>query len=64
MGLYLLTVFTLFFLISLPQWRYSRQWGYSVSGICALGIVVVLLLLVLDFIPLTNDTRWLARHHW
>lgn len=62
MGLYLLTVFTLFLLISLPKWQYSRRWGYTVSGICGLGIVVVLLLLFLDFIPLTNNTLWLARH--
>ncbi len=63
MGLYLLTLFTLFFLVSLPIWRFNRKWDYSVSGVCGICIVVVLLLLFLDFIPLTNNTLWSARHY-
>jgi hypothetical protein len=35
----------------LPRWGYSRNWGYTPSGVLGLLLVVVFVLLLLGYIP-------------
>jgi hypothetical protein len=51
MGLILLIVVVLLLLGGLPRWRYSRTWGYVPSGIMALLLVILLVLLFAGYVP-------------
>jgi Protein of unknown function (DUF3309) len=44
MGLLLLIVLVVLLMGGLPNWRYSRNWGYGPSG--GLGLLVVILLVL------------------
>ena len=47
LGTILLIVVILFLVGALPNWGYSRGWGYGPSGGLGLVVVVILILLVL-----------------
>jgi hypothetical protein len=51
MGFVLLIVLILLLVGGLPRWGYSRNWGYTPSGVLGLLLVVVLVLLLLGYIP-------------
>jgi hypothetical protein len=51
MGLILLIVLIVLLFGGLPRWGYSRNWGYTPSGLLALLLLIVLVLLVLGYIP-------------
>jgi Protein of unknown function (DUF3309) len=51
MGLILLIVLIVLLLGGLPNWNYSRNWGYGPSGGLGLVLVIVLILLLLGYIP-------------
>jgi hypothetical protein len=51
MGLILLIVVVFLLLGGLPRWRYSRTWGYIPSGVMALLLVILLVLLFGGYIP-------------
>ncbi len=50
MGLLLLIVLIVLLVGGLPSWGYSRNWGYSPTGIVGLLLVVLVLMLFLDVI--------------
>lgn len=45
LGTILLIVLVLILLGAMPNWNYSRNWGYGPSGL--LGVVVVVLIVLL-----------------
>jgi len=47
MGLILLIVLFLLLVGALPNWNYSRNWGYRPTG--GLGLVLVVLLVLMIF---------------
>ena len=47
LGTILLIVLVLFLVGSLPNWGYSKGWGYGPSGGLGLVLVIVLILLVM-----------------
>jgi hypothetical protein len=51
MGLVLLIVLIVLLLGGLPRWGYSRNWGYTPSGLLGLLLVVVIVLLLMGYIP-------------
>jgi hypothetical protein len=51
MGFVLLIVLILLLVGGLPRWGYSRNWGYTPSGVFGLLLVVVFVLLLLGYIP-------------
>jgi hypothetical protein len=51
MGLILLIVLVVLLMGGLPNWRYSRNWGYGPSGGLSLLVVIVLVLLLAGYIP-------------
>ena len=51
MGLILLIVLMVLLLGGLPQWGYSRNWGYGPSGGLGLVLVIVLILVLLGYVP-------------
>ena len=51
MGLILLILLVLLVLGGLPNWNYSRNWGYGPSGGLGLVLVVVLVLVLMGHIP-------------
>jgi hypothetical protein len=51
MGFVLLIVLILLLVGGLPRWGYSRNWGYTPSGVLGLLLVVVFVLLLLGYIP-------------
>jgi sterol desaturase/sphingolipid hydroxylase (fatty acid hydroxylase superfamily) len=50
MGLLLLIVLVLLLLGALPNWGYSRSWGYRPSGIVGVLVVVLLVFVFLDVV--------------
>jgi len=46
LSLILLIVLVLLLVGALPNWPYSRSWGYAPSGLLTLVVVVVVLLAV------------------
>lgn len=52
MGLILLIILILLLVGGLPRWGHSANWGYGPSGIAALLLVIVLILV------LTDTLRW------
>ena len=51
MGLILLIVLVVLLMGGLPNWRYSRNWGYGPSSGLGLLLVIVLILLMAGYIP-------------
>ena len=51
MGLLLLIVLILLVMGGLPNWNYSRNWGYGPSGGLSLLLVIVLVLVLMGHIP-------------
>ena len=51
MGLILLILLILLVMGGLPNWNYSRNWGYGPSGGVGLVLVIVLILILLGQIP-------------
>ena len=51
MGLILLIVLIVLLMGGLPNWRYSRSWGYGPSGGVGLLLVILLILVVAGYIP-------------
>ena len=51
MGLILLILLVLLVLGGLPNWNYSRNWGYGPSGGLGLVLVIVLVLVLMGHIP-------------
>jgi hypothetical protein len=45
-GIMLLLFLVLFQVAVTPVWPYSRTWGYAPSGIVALGVIVMLVLVL------------------
>jgi hypothetical protein len=50
LGIVLVILLVLVLLGALPVWPYSRNWGYSGSGLIGLLLVVLLVALVLGWI--------------
>jgi Protein of unknown function (DUF3309) len=50
MGLILLIILVLLLLGVVPNWPYSRNWGYGPSGGIGLILIIVLILLLLKVI--------------
>lgn len=51
MGLILLILVILLLVGALPNWGYSRKWGYGPTGGLSLILLIVIILLVLNVIP-------------
>ncbi len=51
MGLLLLIILVLLVMGGLPNWNYSRNWGYGPSGGLSLILVIVLVLVLMGQIP-------------
>ncbi|SIO13315.1 Protein of unknown function [Singulisphaera sp. GP187] len=51
MGSILLVVLIILLVGGLPQWNYSRGWGYGPNGGLGLVLGIVLILLPLGYIP-------------
>lgn len=51
MGIILLIVLIVLLLGGLPQWRYSKNWGYGPSSVIGVLLVVLLVLVILNVIP-------------
>jgi hypothetical protein len=47
LGTILLILLILLLIGALPSWSYSRAWGYGPSGLVALLLIVVLVLLAM-----------------
>ena len=42
----LLVILVLLLLGALPSWPYSRRWGYAPSGLLAVAVIILVVLLV------------------
>jgi hypothetical protein len=51
LGTILLILLVLILLGAMPNWSYSRNWGYGPSGTLGLVIVVLVVLLLLGRLP-------------
>jgi hypothetical protein len=51
MGFMLLILLIVLLLGGLPRWGYSRNWGYTPSGVVGLALLVVVVLLIAGYIP-------------
>lgn len=51
-GTILLILLILILLGAMPNWNYSRNWGYGPSGVLGVIIVVLIVLLLLGRLPL------------
>jgi hypothetical protein len=50
LGTILLIVLVLLLLSALPNWGYSRGWGYGPSGILGVILIIVIVLLLLGYL--------------
>jgi hypothetical protein len=50
LGIILVIVLVLILLGALPVWPYSRNWGYTGSGVLGLLLVVLIVVLLLGWI--------------
>jgi hypothetical protein len=50
MGLILLVILVLLLMGSVPQWPYSRNWGYGPSGVLGLLLTILIILMILRLI--------------
>ncbi|MCI0640090.1 MAG: DUF3309 domain-containing protein [Gemmataceae bacterium] len=50
MGLLLLIILIVLLLGGLPNWGYSRNWGYGPSGVLGLVLVVAVILILTGYI--------------
>jgi hypothetical protein len=53
MGLLFMILLLLVLLAALPNWPYSRSWGYYPSGFATLLLIVVILMVVFGAMPFT-----------
>ena len=51
MGLILLILLVALLVGGLPNWPYSRQWGYGPSGGVGTLLVILLILILLGYVP-------------
>lgn len=51
MGLILLIILIALLVGAMPNWGYSKSWGYGPTGGLGLVLVIVLILLLLGYIP-------------
>jgi hypothetical protein len=51
MGTLLLVVLVLMLVGALPNWGYSRDWGYYPSGGLGLVVIILLVLVLMGYIP-------------
>jgi Protein of unknown function (DUF3309) len=51
MGLILLILLVALLVGGLPNWRYSRDWGYGPSGGLGTLLVILLILILLGYVP-------------
>lgn len=60
-GFWVIFVLLLMFLIALPVYPHSRQWGYYPSGAAAAGMLFVLILIWLGYLifawPWASEVR-------
>jgi hypothetical protein len=54
MGLLLLIILIVLLVGGMPNWDYSKNWGYGPSGALGLVLLVVVVLLVMDQIHFTR----------
>jgi Protein of unknown function (DUF3309) len=48
----LLLIFVIVLLVGgLPEWNYSRRWGYAPSGGLGLVLLILLVLMLMGYIP-------------
>lgn len=52
MGLILVILLVVLLVVALPLWGYSRNWGHRGSGLCALLLGVLDVLLLTRYVPL------------
>ena len=51
MGTLLIVVLVILLFSGLSRWSHSKEWGYGPSGVLGVGLVVVLILELMGFIP-------------
>jgi hypothetical protein len=51
MGLILTLLLVFLLLGALPSWPYSRSWGYGPSGLAAVLLIVLILLMFTSVVP-------------
>lgn len=51
MGLILLILLIVLLIGGLPNWPYSRRWGYAPSGVLGTLLIILLILILLDYVP-------------
>jgi Protein of unknown function (DUF3309) len=51
MGTILLIVLILILLGSVPNYSYSRKWGYGPSGLVSLLVVILVIMLIMGVLP-------------
>jgi Protein of unknown function (DUF3309) len=52
MSTILLVVLILLFVGAFPRWPHSRNWGYGLSGLLGVLLIVVLVMALLDRAPI------------
>jgi hypothetical protein len=50
MGLILLILLIILLFGGLPNWNYSRNWGYGPSGVVSLLLIVLVFLMLFDVV--------------
>jgi hypothetical protein len=51
MGFIILIIVLLLLVGALPNWGYSRKWGYGPSGTLSFILLILLILLLLGYLP-------------
>ena len=51
MGWLVIIVLLVLVVGTMPQWPYSRKWGYGPGGILSVVLVIMLLLLIFNVLP-------------
>ena len=52
LGTILLILLVLILLGAMPNWNYSRNWGYGPSGLLGVVIIILIVLLLLGRFPI------------
>ncbi len=52
MGFLLISLIVLLIIATIPRWRYSRTWGYSMSNLMGMILLIVVLEILLGCLPL------------
>ena len=50
MGIILLVIIVLLLMGSVPQWPYSRDWGYGPSGVLGLLLTILIILMLFRYV--------------